>query len=120
MAKEKREAAIGCFAYAVGVGIPGCVFAWMVVPAAFNIAMDIRKMGTALLLPNQPKEFVEAAISDVLLPGESTWQSGYVKGSCEDLLARGLRNFFPGEPNYTAERDPDGDGLACENPERDP
>ena len=30
----------------------------------------------------------------------------------------GLRNFFPGEPNYTPERDPDGDKLACENPDR--
>ena len=120
MAKEKREAAIGCFAYAVGVGIPGCIFAWMVVSPAFNIAREMKTNGAALLLPNQPKESVEAAISDLLSSETLGLQESYVEGSCEALLKVGLRNFFPGEPNYTAERDPDGDGLACEDPKRDP
>ncbi len=111
MTKEKREAAIGCFAYAVGVGIPGCVFAWMVVPTAFLVATDLKTMGVALLLPNQPQESVEAAISDMRSP-----KVGYIEGSCEELLKIGLKNFFPGEPNYTAARDPDGDQLACEDP----
>ncbi|PZO14475.1 MAG: hypothetical protein DCF25_14865 [Leptolyngbya foveolarum] len=105
---------MGCFAYAVGVGVPGCIFAWMVVPVAFLVVTDLKTTGVALLLPNQPKESVEAAISDVL-----PLKVGYVEGSCEELLKMGLRNFFPDEPNYTIERDPDGDQLACENPESD-
>ena len=116
MAREKREAVVGCFAYAVGVGIPGCIFAWMVVPAAFSVATNLKTTGVALLLPNQPKESVEAAISDALSPNDAQLNVGYIEGSCEDLLKLGLRNFFPGEPNYTIERDPDGDRLACEDP----
>lgn len=39
---------------------------------------------------------------------------GYVSGSCKDLNAQGLGNFRPGDPNYTASRDRDNDGIACE------
>lgn len=40
--------------------------------------------------------------------------SGYIEGNCGDLAARGLSRFRPGDPNYTARRDRDGDGIACE------
>lgn len=116
MAREKREAVIGCLAYAIGIGIPGCIFAWMVVPVAFLVGKDLKTTGAALLLPNQPKESVEAAISDVLPLDSAQINAGYVEGSCEELLKMGLRNFFPDEPNYTVERDPDDDQLACEDP----
>lgn len=46
----------------------------------------------------------------------STEQGGYVSGSCASLRAMGVgSNFTPGDPNYTAKRDRDGDGVACES-----
>lgn len=39
---------------------------------------------------------------------------GYIAGSCKDLKALGLGNFRRGDPNYTATRDRDNDGIACE------
>jgi hypothetical protein len=40
--------------------------------------------------------------------------SGYVGGSCKDLAASGLGPFYPGDANYTSQRDRDNDGVACE------
>ncbi len=40
--------------------------------------------------------------------------SGYVAGSCKALKAQGLGPFYRGDPNYTARRDRDNDGIACE------
>lgn len=40
----------------------------------------------------------------------------YISGSCQSLRERGVgSNFVPGEANYTASRDRDGDGIACES-----
>jgi Excalibur calcium-binding domain len=36
--------------------------------------------------------------------------------TCADFLARGMGNFKIGDPNYSRERDADGDGVACELP----
>jgi tetratricopeptide (TPR) repeat protein len=40
--------------------------------------------------------------------------AGYVAGTCRELAAMGLSRFRPGDPNYTARRDGDSDGIACE------
>lgn len=40
---------------------------------------------------------------------------GYIDGSCEDLKAQGISNITKDDPNYTSQRDKDGDGFACEN-----
>jgi endonuclease YncB( thermonuclease family) len=40
--------------------------------------------------------------------------SVYIEGSCASLNDMGLGNFRPGDPNYTAGRDGDKDGVACE------
>lgn len=42
-------------------------------------------------------------------------QTGYISGTCADLRAKGLSNFPVGDPNYTAKRDRDGDGIACDS-----
>ena len=112
---EKGKILIGCLGDIVALGVPGCIFVWMVMPVAISILKDTRTIGTALLLPNQSSESVEAAISDTLTPQAPYTPAGYVEGTCEELLQQGLRNFFVGEPNYTKSRDPDGDGLACED-----
>jgi hypothetical protein len=39
---------------------------------------------------------------------------GYIEGTCEDLKAKGVGVVRRGEPNYSEERDRDGDGVACE------
>ncbi len=39
---------------------------------------------------------------------------GYVEGTCKYLKTLGLARFQPGDANYTAKRDGDGDGIACE------
>jgi len=40
---------------------------------------------------------------------------GYIAGSCKKLREQyGIGNFRPGNPNYTAGRDRDNDGIACE------
>lgn len=44
----------------------------------------------------------------------STTPSGYIAGSCKELKSKGLGNFKPGDPNYTASRDGNSDGVACE------
>ncbi len=111
----KREYVKGCLVYIFGVGIPGIIVGTMVVPVAFGILSDLPKYGAALLLPNQPQENVDAAISDVLSPQSTYEPPAYVEGTCEELKKQGLRNFFRGEPNYTPERDPNNDGLACED-----
>ena len=54
-----------------------------------------------------PKPKVEAA------PAKET--SGYVAGTCKQLRAMGLSDFRPGDPNYSASRDRDRDGIACES-----
>ena len=105
----------GCLVYIIGVGLPGIVVGTMVIPVAFHIGMDIRRAGVALLLPNQPTEDVEAVVED-FIPSKSAYQPpAYVPGTCAELKAMGLRNFVVGEPNYTPERDPDNNGLACED-----
>ena len=40
--------------------------------------------------------------------------SGYVSGTCKELRM-GLSDFRPGDPNYSASRDRDNDGIACES-----
>lgn len=40
--------------------------------------------------------------------------SGFIEGSCATLTDLGIGNFKPGDPNYTAKRDGDDDGIACE------
>jgi tetratricopeptide (TPR) repeat protein len=45
---------------------------------------------------------------------EAAEPTGYIDGNCGDLAAMGLSRFRPGDPNYTARRDRDGDGIACE------
>jgi Tetratricopeptide repeat/Excalibur calcium-binding domain len=45
---------------------------------------------------------------------QSDTPSDYIEGNCGDLAAMGLGQFRPGDPNYTARRDRDGDGIACE------
>lgn len=112
---EKREIVIGCIGHLVALGVPGCIFVWAVMPVVIGIASDLRTNGVALLLPNQPGDSVEAAISDVLGPVHPYPSPAYVPGTCEELLEKGLRNFFRGEPNYTSDRDPDNNGLACED-----
>ncbi|KAM3106174.1 excalibur calcium-binding domain-containing protein [Phormidesmis sp. 146-33] len=42
-------------------------------------------------------------------------KSGYVAGTCKELKAQGLSDFRPGDANYTAKRDRDNDGVACES-----
>ena len=43
-------------------------------------------------------------------------QGGYVGGTCKELKASGVgSDFTPGDANYTAARDRDGDGVACES-----
>jgi micrococcal nuclease len=41
-------------------------------------------------------------------------KDGFIKGSCASLKKLGLGNFERGDPNYTAARDRDEDGIACE------
>jgi len=41
-------------------------------------------------------------------------KDGFIKGSCASLNKLGLGNFERGDPNYTAARDRDKDGIACE------
>lgn len=41
-------------------------------------------------------------------------KDGFIKGSCASLKKLGLGNFERGDPNYTAARDGDDDGIACE------
>jgi Excalibur calcium-binding domain len=36
--------------------------------------------------------------------------------TCEDFLAKGMGDFKIGDPNYSKERDADGNGVACELP----
>lgn len=33
--------------------------------------------------------------------------------SCEEAMEKGLGPFHAGQPNYRADLDPDGDGIAC-------
>jgi micrococcal nuclease len=41
-------------------------------------------------------------------------KDGFIKGTCASLNKLGLGNFERGDPNYTAARDRDKDGIACE------
>jgi micrococcal nuclease len=41
-------------------------------------------------------------------------KDGFIKGTCASLNKLGLGNFERGDPNYTAARDRDEDGIACE------
>ncbi len=50
----------------------------------------------------------------VTIPAGVPDASGYIEGSCASLKALGIGNFKPGDPNYTAKRDGDDDGIACE------
>lgn len=50
----------------------------------------------------------------VAIPAGVPNASGFVEGSCASLKALGIGNFKPGDPNYTAKRDGDDDGIACE------
>ena len=112
---EKKEIVIGCLGHLIALGVPGYIFVEAVMPVVIGVAQDARTTGVALLMPNQPGEAVEAAIADVLEPAGTYAPPAYVPGTCEELLEKGLRNFFRGEPNYTPERDPDNNGLACED-----
>lgn len=50
----------------------------------------------------------------VTIPVGAPDASGFIEGSCATLKALGIGNFKPGDPNYTAKRDGDDDGVACE------
>jgi micrococcal nuclease len=50
----------------------------------------------------------------VTIPAGVPDASGFIEGSCASLKALGIGNFKPGDPNYTAKRDGDNDGIACE------
>jgi len=41
-------------------------------------------------------------------------KGGFIAGTCKSLNEKGLGNFRPGDPNYTAGRDGNKDGVACE------
>lgn len=59
------------------------------------------------------RQLEEQSIQAVI---EEPSQGGYVSGTCKDLRSRGVgSNFTPGDPNYTARRDRDQDGIACES-----
>ncbi|MBE9031813.1 excalibur calcium-binding domain-containing protein [filamentous cyanobacterium LEGE 11480] len=58
-----------------------------------------------------------AAITALLLPAvaiAATNPPFFVEGTCKELNKQGWGNFPEGDPNYTAKRDRDNDGIACE------
>jgi micrococcal nuclease len=59
--------------------------------------------------PSTPKPVQQPAPTSNVAPGEQ-----YYAGTCTELKKRGLGNFPRGSVNYSAARDRDGDGMACE------
>ena len=72
--------------------------------------VEIRKSPTPTDKPASPTPAPEPTEEAV----QPDTPSGYIEGNCGDLAAMGLSRFRPGDPNYTARRDRDGDGIACE------
>jgi hypothetical protein len=52
-------------------------------------------------------------------PTSDTPQKTYRFTSCNDVWAGGQGPFKRGEPGYTEQLDPDGDGIACESKPKD-
>lgn len=66
----------------------------------------------------EPEPYVEpeaeAYVEPYVEPEPVNTGIAYIAGSCPDLKAQGLGPFYPGDANYTAKRDKDKDGIACE------